>query len=363
MPQAPALETVQLTRTIDRRKRPRSFFKNIAFTAPRLLDAETVRVGRIEGDRDTAPFSLPGTTALLVGGRRAGESQFTVPNIRIKTPVNPGDLGWHRQMMEDPFESSSRDFNRKLAARVAYVQGDLDNRISNTEEFMAAQMLFKGQMTYSVVGHASWTIDFEKPAANTVVLGAAAMWDTPTAFPEMQFRQAKQVVQDGAGIALTDVMLGSEAAAAFIQNEGIRQRLDGERYETGFLNLEQDFLDGGSVNFLGRFMGVRVWEYIAKLTVNGVVTDLVEPKMAEFFSRSAGTNQELVYGAITDDFDAIRRSPASSVLHLSGVGTMTTRFSKAWQDKDPSSLYILMQSRPLPVTHTPDATYSVQVVS
>lgn len=361
MPIAPALETVQLTRIIDKVKRPARFLKNTAFSVERMLAKETIQVGRRNRARQTAPFVLPGSTALVVGGRERSEERITLPNIRIKTPINPGDLTFARDLNEDPFSSQAADVNRALSRRTGEVQLDLDNDIANTEEWMCSKALFEGLISYSLVGGDSFTIDFQKPAQ--AALAGAALWTASTAFPEKQFSEAQRFCSDQEGVAITDCVLGSEAADAFVQNEGVQRRLDNERYDVGSLTLMNPYIEDGSVRFIGRYGTVRVWEYIRSLDVAGTSVNMVRPKYAEFFSTNRSAEQEFNYAPITDDFDAIRQSRASRSLVLQGGGVSVKRFSKSWQTTDPTSLWILMQSRPMPITHRPAASYSIQVVA
>lgn len=335
----------------------------MAFGQEEMLRTETVQVGYEDRGWETSPFVLPGASALVVGGRQRRQRRITSPNIRIKTPVNPGDLSYEIGLNEDPFTSNNRDLNRRLQRRVAKVQMDLDARIANTEEWMCCRVLFEGILTVSVPGEDSFVIDYDRPAANTVVLGATALWTAATAFPELQFREATQKVSQDRGVQITDVFLGHEAAIALLQNEGVQRRLHQERYNIGALDLTRPFTEDGSLNFIGRLANVRIWEYVAQVNLQGVATQLIDPKNAEFFSTQRNANQVFTYAPISDDFDAIRRSRGSVVLPLSPVGTMVKRFSKAWQSPDPSSMNVLMASRPLPVTHTPDASITYQVVA
>lgn len=359
-----ALETVQLTRIIDKVRRPARFLTDTFFGQGTVLGTQTIQIGRRSRGRKTAPFVPPGNTALVVGGRERSEERITAPNIRIKTPINPSDLAYANQLNGNPFNVTDSGLNAQLSQHVGEVQLDLDAEIANAIEWMASKALFEGIITYIEVGKDAFTIDYQRPAGNTFALPLVDRWDGPTAFPEAQFSDAYQLVSDEEGVALTDCILGSEAAAAFLQNEGVQRRLDGRGFENGSLTTTSPFVEDGSVRFLGT-MGpqIRVWTLVRSLEVQGVDTPLVDPKFAYFLSRNSSADQELYYAPIADDFDAYRASRASRALRLSDGGIAVRRFSKAWQSVDPTSLWVLMQSRPLPVVHRPAATVCMQVVS
>ena len=361
--QFPSLDRVELTGVVNKIRRPATFLQNTIYGRNEVIrSTEEFELGRESDGRETLPFVLPGAAALVVGSRTRTAERIACPNIRVKTALNPSEVFEARDLDESSFgPMSSADMNRKMQAHVARIQAKQLRDLSNTIEWMSSRAL-QGSMSYEQVGGDAFTIDFGRPAGHMVTLTGASTWDQSTAFPEGDFRTAKKLVSNEEGLGVTDCIMGEEAASAFLQNESVRIRLDGDRFEIGSLDLTRPFIEDGSVNFLGRFMGVRCWEYVRKINVAGVTTDMIRPKYAEFVSLSADNGAELNYGAVKDDFDFVRGQGYNSRV-LSGGGLRRGRvFAKSWQTDDPTSLWILMQSRPMPFNRRQGWSVSMQVV-
>ena len=110
------------------------------------------------------------------------------------------------------------------------------------------------------------------------------------------------------------------------------------------------FSEDGAI-FLGSFCGIRFWSYPRQVKVAGSMTDLIRAKYAEFVCRVPAAEFTLYYGAI-HDWKALQ--------NRSFVGE---RFSKSWEDEDPSVRQLLTHSRPLPVPRRMGAVYSLKVVT
>ncbi len=95
-------------------------------------------------------------------------------------------------------------------------------------------------------------------------------------------------------------------------------------------------------------MGSRVWEYSRTVDVDGVPTSLVDPKKAIFFHNGPAAQNVLYYGAIAD-------------MKTIGGRFMSKRFSKSWETDDPSVLWALLASRPLPISRRPGSVVDMIV--
>ena len=351
-----------MTRVINKMKLPAGFLRKTFFGGDNILKEETIELRKRSKARTTAPFVTPGSTALIVGKEQRSIERITLPNIRIKCSVNPGDL-WNDVGLEDldyVRSTRGREYNAQLQAHIGERQVFLDHDIQNTEELMCSQML-QGGFTYNEVGKDAFTISTGRPATHSVTV--VDTWDTPTAFPEAQFTLAKQLASEEASAAITDVLMSGDAALAFVANEGVQRRLDLERFSTGSLDLTKGYTNEGSVRYFGTFQGIRCWEYIRTLNTGSGVVDMIRPGWVEFISRTSTAQMTTHYAPITDDFDAIRGSGASmGSLVLRGGGARVKRFSKSWQSQDPTSIWVLMQSRPLPFIFEPGATVSMHVL-
>jgi hypothetical protein len=243
------------------------------------------------------------------------------------------------------FPSSGEQISA-IQAAIARDAQHLMDMIENREEWMAA-MALRGEITYSVADEEVFKITFPRQSSHAVT--ASPLWDA-SGHPAADFLTAKRLINQDTGLVLTDVLLGSDASAAFLENTEVRTQLDTRNYDVGSVTRVGQF-DGQGALYLGKFAGVRVWEYSRQVLVDGVATDLIRPKYAEFVVASADNRFKTMYGAIPD-FEA-----------LQGRKFVGKRFSKSWMEKDPSVRQLLVHTRPLCVPILPDATVSMLVAS
>lgn len=359
-----SLDLITMTELVNNLKLPAGFLRDTFYSRETLLPTESVEIGRYKRGRQTAPFVVPGATALIVGKRDRFIERFTTPNIRIKCSINPGDFAFEREPGETNFGASGSRLNSMLSRRVSESLQDLEYDVLNTEEWMCSQAI-QGSLSYSVIGQDSFTMDYGRNQADfDYALTGANVWSDPAAFPEGDISDARKLASDCEGVGITDMILGSEAAAAFLKNESVQRRLDGLNFETGSLDVTSGWAREGSVRPLGRFGGLNVWEYCRSVNVNGTPVEMIRPKYAEFLSRGRDADRLMYYGAIADDLDAIRSSGNTmGSMVLGPGGAISKRFSKSWQTQDPTSLWVMLQSRPMPMNRRPDSNVSIQVVA
>ncbi len=340
------LEWYSLTDMVNEFKAPNSFWVNTVFGNTRVLPTENI-VYRIQRKgRVSAPFVEKGHESLLSGGYQDEEVNFTAPNIRIRRPLDACDLLFRRHPGDVIF-ADGRTQSEAAARETALQLQALNDEVANAEEYLASQAI-QGTITYSVPDEASYTINMNKPAANTIILGT--FWDQAGATPLTDIMTARRRMHDEVQLNPMIAVLGSDASDVFLESPEIRALLDPRRLDSGPVTITQDIQDSGAM-FMGRFMGIEWWAYTREVEVGGVSTPLVRPKYAEFLNISAAAQHILFYGGIAD-------------LDANEGGTIATRrFSKSWRLPDPSSQQILVASRPLPVMRRPGASVSMQVAS
>ncbi len=338
-----------LTTSINEIKSPNSFVKRLLFGNHVSLATETVEVGIFVGGRQIAPFVRKHGEALMVGGLGTKMVNIEAPNIRIKRPFTASQLYNQRSPGYGIFEDGGR-IRSAMAQWIARDVQFMADQITNTEEYMCA-MALRGAFSYEVEDQEVFTITYGRTGTHAVTL--SVFWDTdPTlALPEEDFTTAKRLVSEDVGLNVTDVILGSEASTHFkrVMKKQGASLLDLRDLNAGSVSFAAQFAEDGTM-FIGTFGGVRVWEYARKVLVNGVSTDLIRPKYAEFVSATSGAENVLYYGAIPD-------------MDAPGGLFIGERFSKSWTNPDPSVRMHLAASRPLAVLRRPDSTVSMKVIS
>lgn len=342
------LKWSSLTKTVNEIKSPNQFVKKLLFSSHEPKETETIEIGVLDGDREIAPFVTKNGEAIMVSG--IGERFQTVeaPNIRIKRPLPPNDALSNRRPGSIIFPGQGGIVSA-AEQYVARQLGRLADLVTNAEEYLCC-MALQGTISYQVSDDANFTITYPKPSGNSVDLGTNNYWADSTSNPEVDCYEAKRVVSEEVGLGITDCILGSEAAVSFLKSSTVRSLLDVRNVTAGGQDFTTQFSEDGAI-FLGTFCGIRFWAYPRQVKVNGTMTDLIRSKYAEFVCRVPAAEFTLYYGAI-HDWKALQ--------NRSFVGE---RFSKSWEDEDPSVRQLLTHSRPLPVPRRMGAVYSAKVVT
>lgn len=340
------LEWYSLTDMVNEFKAPNSFLVNLVFGQKRVLTTENI-VYRIQRkNRKIAPFVEKGHESLLSGGYSEEEVNFTAPNIRIRRPLEACELLFRRHAGDAIFADGSTQ-TQAAAREVALQLQALNDEVANAEEWLAAQAI-QGTITYSTPDEAAYTINMNKPAANTIVL--STFWDATTPTPIVDIMTVRRRMHDEVNLNPMVGILGADAADEFVQMDAIRTLLDPRRLDSGSMTLTQDIQDSGAL-FLGSFMGIEWWAYTRQVEVAGASVDLVRPNFVEFLNLSPSAQHILYYAGIAD-------------LDANETGTIATqRFSKSWRLPDPSVQQIMVSSRPLPIMRRPGSSVSLQVLA
>lgn len=341
-----------LTPAVNEMKAPNAFLKNMLFSRDITVPTRNIELSFLNRGRQIAPFVERNGAAIMTEGRNESFRVITPPHIRVKRPMTPSELLEKRRPGSVIFPGAGgiqKAMREYMASELAMLADD----ITNSEEYLCA-MALQGTVTYSVADQASFTITFPRDAAHDYALAAADRWTATTASPRKDFLDASQLVNDAVSLNVTDVILGSDAADAFLADAAgeLSSLLDIRRMATGTVDLTQQIAESGAL-FLGTYVhGIRVWRYGRQVDVNGVATDLIRPKYAEFVARTPAAQFVTYYGAIED----MKAIGAGKVLQ-------SKRFSKSWEQEDPSARMLLVESNPMPVMRRPDATVSIQVIA
>jgi len=241
------------------------------------------------------------------------------------------------ETQEGPLARAQRRLGEDLAT--------MDEMITRAEEKQASQLLQGGILTLQGDGFVD-TIDFEVPASHKPVLSGADLWDASTGVPLEDLRTEKRRIKKSSGLSATDVIMGEAAINAFLANPSVTSQLDTRRIDLGLIIPEER---ANGVTFYGRIRDVAMdlWGYDEWYVdpITGVETEMVDPKKVIIATRGAMTKTH--YGAIED---------------LKANFAMA-RFSKSWQEDDPSAQLVMVQSAPLLALHQVDAFVILTVLA
>lgn len=335
-----------LTSTVNEIKSPNTFLLDLLFTRRQTFPTETVEIGLLTGPREAAPFVERDGEAIAVDGLGEDFQTVSFPNISIKRPMTASELLFNRRPGSVVFPTS----RQQLSAIEEHVARDMQRMadlVANAEEYLASLAL-TGTISYTAADESHFKVTYPKPGAHTTT--ASVAWSSfTTATPSKDFLAAKRLVHNEHSLPVTDCIMSQEAAENFLQIDevtGDGGLLDNRRVQAGGLDLEQQFQASGAI-FLGRFMGVRCWEYARTVSVKGVSTPMIRTGYVEFVSATPEADNAVYYGAISD------------MRALEGRLFQGQRFSKSWMVEDPSQQIVLVKSRPLPIMRRPGSVVSM----
>jgi len=347
---ADVLSYSTLTPAVNEMKAPNSFLKNFLFGKNVAVPTRNIELSFLRRGRKIAPFVERNGAAIMTAGRNEEFLIVQPAHIRVKRPMTPSELLNKRRPGSVIF-ASGEEIGAAMRQYIADEQGMLMDDVTNSEEYLCA-MALTGAISYVSQDEAAFTVTFPRSAANDIVLSGADLWSASTSNPAADMLSAAQIINDAVSLNVTDVILGADAADAFLSNASVIQKLDPLRLRTGTVDLTQQFQESGAM-FLGEFVhGIRIWRYARQVDVNGTTTDLIRSKYAEFVCRTPAAQFVTYYGAIED----MKAIGAGKVLQ-------SQRFSKSWEEEDPSARMLLVESNPLPCLRRPDATLSMKVLA
>lgn len=344
------LQWATMTRTVNLIKSPNTFLRRRLVTTEETLTTETIEIDTLSGDRVAAPFVKRNGQSIMVPGRGFTRQQITAPNIRLSRPLDTSELLFGRAPGSIVFPSGQEiasQINLKIARELAV----LSDMVTEREEWMIA-MALRGAISYSVEGGDHFDITFARDSAQDAELVTATEWDAgASSNPWNDFDTAKRLISESVSLGVTDVILGTNADAAFMKHTKVLAQINTQSgLGAGTLALSNQYRDDGAI-LRGVFGGVAVWYYPRTVSADGSTVKLIRDDYAEFIAASPAAEFTMYYAAISD------------AKALQGRNFVGQRFSKSWIEEDPSGWIALLASRPLPVLRKPNATMSLKVTN
>lgn len=338
------------TRLVNEAKSPNSFLTNLLYprSRQRAVNTETIEMSFVYRKRQIAPFVERNGKAIMVPGGTDKFATIMAPNIRISHPLNLGNIAYRRLPGTDIFpggQAQQRAIREHVARQLRFA---LLDSLDDTMEYMVAASV-RGQLTYETADEAVFQITYPRPASHNAT--AATLWSAASGVNiKKDVLTARRLVHDEMGSNVTDIVLGSTATDAFLNNTDLKDFLDANNYNIGSVDLTRPIRDDGAL-LLGTHQGIRIWSYTRTVELpDGTSYDLIRPGYAEFFANTARAEFEMKFASIPD-------------WHAFQSGNFVgRRFSKNWLEQDPSTWMALVHSRPLPCPRRPGAMLSMQVV-
>jgi len=331
-----------MTDAINQIKSVPRMLQDLVFKTRNTNPADTIEVDVIVGNETLAPFVTDVEGGRQIAGTSRKERVIKTPRIRPKKTLTAKDLYTERGEGVMPYvPNGASSVAAAREEKVAKEMKDLRNTIDRRIEWMCAQAL-TGTLTVTQ-DNIAFAVDYNMPAAHKIVLAGADQWDETTADVKANMTTAADLIQDALGIPADTVICGKDAAAAllnrvaedkwFYENSPRLDPLGGFRWEA-------------SPSFLGRAGGLAFYRYGDTYDDAGTPTNFIAADKVYVIATNARLSIE--FGNILD--------------LKAGANVMAEYFSKSWEVEDPSVMYMLAESRPLPVLWQPEAVVEIDVV-
>lgn len=350
------LNHATLTRIVNKMKPARRFLFDLLYPTRTPVATDQIFFDIMSGDAEVAPFIKKNGEAVMVGGFDFSSRMVSPTNIRLKRPMQPHESLEGRKPGGVIFldEGSGGDVIRREAqAHIGRELRFLDDRVANAEEYLSALSL-TGVISYEDAAGDVFQITIPRDSGSNIVLGTP--WDIGYQYPSQpdvheDILAVQRQMQEMERLSPAIAICGSEAAAAlrYLIARGMVV-IDNANITQAKISLDEQYRDYG-VLYIGRIRGVDFWEYSPKIGMAGAQVDLIRPKYIEFIAPSTVAERVMYYGPIFD-WKALRSNRLQA-----------RRFAKSWETEDPSQLFYLLASRPLPVPRKVDANISVKVIS
>jgi Phage major capsid protein E. len=252
-------------------------------------------------------------TQMIKCARLRPKKQFSAPELLNFT--NPG---------EDPYLAGNVQ-EIDLEQAVARDVQDLKDRTETTIEYLCAKSVCGGLITV-VQDDIKFSIDYRMPSSHKPALPAGSLWTAEGANPLEQLESWSDLIVDDSGLTPDVIVMGTNAWKAFRKNPAVQAELDNRRIDHPGLSPRVAKAYQGSIG------GVEIYRYGGTYDdADGAPQAVMHPDFVLFGSSEAETSIE--FGLPAD---------------LEAEGRPMEYFAKSWVDKDPSLLWILSESRPLP---------------
>lgn len=286
---------------------------------------------------------LPSITNAAGGTMRSGRegAAFAVkaPRFRPKRLFKAADLLKHAGG-QTPYDLNVNPVERAIAEDMDDHRSDIDTMV----EIMCAQAIVHGKIDLfdAVEGKVvkTFTVDFRRPQAHTVVLEGAAQWTGDTSDLQDSLQTYDEMIQEEANLGATDLYLGRKAWAAFRKHPDVRDDLDRNNINIGQLSPSIQS------KFKGIWNGLRIW------LVTGTYKD-IEGKVQYYLAPEY---------ALLAASDAENVMEFGQPMDVDCTGPVEI-FSKQFKQDDPSGIFTIAESRPLPWPKQPGATVLIKAVA
>jgi hypothetical protein len=328
------------------------YFSNIEFFPEGEIPVEIER-----GGKKVAPFVAPEIGGKVMEREKRSVTVFEAPEVAPQFVITRKNLIRAEQGVGAIIIEGDNSTVESRKAKL--IRDDLDKEdkaITNREEWMASQALFKGQIIVNGDGYTNEAIVFwdqaDKPYKE---LTGTAVWTNAVADPLADIENAIAEVQTRSGYTPTEMLLHPKDWALIQYNEKVLKILDTKNINLGSLNLTSKANEQG-VRVVGTLAGLTILTYSQSVVTQDAgdgtqaTVELVPEGYVLFANPSVPT--VMAYGVV--QINDIKNQDIK-LIAMKRVPNMYLN------NKNPAGIVTETKCAPLPVPLVPDAFYVLKV--
>jgi hypothetical protein len=334
-----------------------TFLKSTFFNRNTTFPTDAVDFDVRKGGIAMAPFVSPRMGSTTMERKGYATKSYKPPLVAPKRVMTIEDIG---QRMAGERLFGGYNPNERATKLLMQDMIELDNAITRREEWMCAQVLFKGKI--SIIGEGV-NEEIEFNFANRKVLTGNGLWTNPDSNPIKDLRDARKAVARG-GVSANICIMGNDVIDVFLSNKKVQERLHQPSPNLQYGIIKPKVLENGAMyyGFIAE-ANLHIYTYDGEFADN----DNINPEypnvsiddkefipamyplvpLGSVFIGSTNMNAEILYAVVKD-------------LQIGSV--MSSRVPKTWDQQEPSEKYIKISSRPLPVPKDIDSWYILEVL-
>lgn len=288
---------------------------------------------------------------LSTGYRHNEDEKFT--NKEFKPPIykesatlNAFNL-INRSAGQNTFDSN--DFQAKAMVESFRAFRLLQAKIDRAVEQQASQILQTGQLTLQDQNGANvYLLDYKAKATHFPIAGTA--WDQAGATILADLESLAEVLRNDGLSNPTDLIMGTAAFAAFVDDAGVRERYDNRRMDLGMIDPQFNVRGAGATLQgtvrIGNYE-FRIWTYSGRFIdpATSIKTEYVSAEKVIMLDSSA--RLDLTVGSIPKIVEPDSRVMPFLPPVLAQEGSSQVLFTNAWVSADGESLTVAAGARPL----------------
>lgn len=334
---------ITLTESVNNIIAPKTFILQTLFKRTRQHLTTLIMLDVLVGGKKLAPFVKRGMPGKVLDKTGIKSQTFEPPHIRVKKHFGPTEVKYIRGEGQ-PVVTTGQSVSAG-EKYVAQEQQLMKDEITRRYEWLAIQALQGGFSYADDAEGIDFEIDFLMPGANKPTLTSTAKWDdNANSDPVGNIRAWQRLIGQSSGKAATFGVANGGVYDELLKNATVQKLLDNRKMQLGILDVSKIAEEFG-IDYRGNLLGVDLWEYNEQyVDASGNTQSMIAD--GKFILAAPNADYRMHY-ALTEDLEA-------------GMVALPF-FSKMWDEKDPSGLWLLTESNGLPVNHQPGAVVAAQV--